>query len=109
MKKILMVLLCVSSITAIAGDIYRCGDEYTDKPCGPRVELNVHYPTCDERVKATDRHYKTVISNMEADYRRRELYLIGSMLSAPHVTQITNVRAQSGAHSGASIEYAKAE
>lgn len=100
----LLIMFALVSLSASAGDVYKCGNEYTDKPCGPKLNLHVQYPSCDDRVAAIERYYKEVLSNQENFYRRREFELVNSMLRAPNVIQITNVRAQSGSYSGASVD-----
>ena len=107
MKSIILATLgFFFSITAHAGDVYRCGNTYTDSPCsGGRVvalSSNSAEPSSDDRAAAITRYYEGKLHLMAVAYSERELELTKAYLSGSRVTQITNVTASAGAYAGAS-------
>lgn len=97
MKCIIAIFVFLSGV-AFAGDTYRCGNTYTDKPCGTKVALFDDKPSCDDRVAATIRHYEVAMRLLANDYANREFELTKAYIQSSKITQSTTVIG-GGAHS----------
>lgn len=109
MKTVITSVLLIATTTASAGNIYRCGNEYTDnvKLCNNKVELSINStpPLVDDRVAAVTRYYEDKLALQAIESNRREFELTKAYLQSPRVTQTTNVTSISSASASAGIGY----
>lgn len=106
MYKLISLAALLISCPALATDIYRCGNTYTDKPCGKRVLVTDDRPIAVDRMAAITRHYEGKLYLQAREYDQREFELTKAYIQSPRITQTTNVTSISsaGASAGSSSD-----
>ena len=102
MKTLIQIIIFFAVVPAHAGDIYRCGNTYTDQPCGKRVLVTDDRPTDADRMAAITRHYEGKLYLQAREYDQREFDLTKAYIQSPRITQTTSVTSISSANAGAS-------
>lgn len=93
MKRFFGLALIAIATNVGATEIYLCNGVYTDTPCGKksRVEVFDDRPACEDRVRATVRHYEGKLFLLDKEYKDREFQLVKAYVQSPKMTQTTNV------------------
>lgn len=108
MKRPIVVLAALFSMTAVpaaATDIYKCGNTYTDAPCGKKVQVFNDTPTCGDQVSAATRFYENRLYILSREYGQREFELTKAYIGAARISQnttVTTIGGGSSSNSGAS-------
>ena len=91
MKLLIYITLSLLSTQAIAADIFQCGNTFTDKPCGSKMNVFNDTPSCADQVSAVKRFYEDKLYVLSREYGQREFELTKAYIGAPRVTQNTTV------------------
>lgn len=102
---VIAALLSLTAVPALAADIYRCGNTYTDAPCGKKVQVFNDTPTCADQVSAATRFFENRLYILSREYGQREFELTKSYIGAARISQnttVTTIGGGSSSNSGAS-------
>jgi hypothetical protein len=102
MNTLILLAAIATTLPTSAAEIYRCGNTYTDKPCGRLVMITDDRPTDVDRTAAITRYYEGKLYLQALEYRQREFELTKAYIQSPHITQSTSVTSISGASAGSS-------
>lgn len=99
-----LVVLCPALLSSPgrATEIYRCGNTFTDTPCGEKIRLFNDTPACTDRVNAAARYYENRLYVLSREYGQREFELTKAYVGAPRISQNTTVTVIGGGSSSSS-------